>query len=440
MLNVNVKIITELKNFVSLIASDRSILRDYCMSDNDFTRTRKLPFDKLVVLIMQLCKKTLSVELDQFFGQMDMKHSCSVSAFVQQRLKLNPVFFYCWNQLLCALFYRHYGQSVHRWKGYKLIACDGSSISLVNTPCLFDYFGGQSNQHGDYVLAKIFYHYDVFNELIILPQIKPYRYTELNMAYDAIEYLPEDAIAIYDRNFSNYKMIALHLWQEKERKFIIRGKDSMNIIKQFIASSKSSAVVTISPTPAAIRSMRKCGYIITGATSLKVRLVRVELPTCIEVLITNLWEDEGHPADQFKELYALRWGVETNISLQKNIMQLESFSGLTTHAVLQDFFATVMTANLHAMLIKDAQSTIDKHGKQRKYPAKVNKNKSFGRLKSKLVSIFIRHDVQGILQLLHDHFVTEVIPVRKGRSFPRIRKNRQSKSKWRTFSNFKPAF
>jgi len=84
MLDVNVKIITELKNFVSLIASDRSVLRDYCMSDNDFIRTRKLPFDKLVVLIMQLCKKTLSVELDHFFAQMDMKHSCSVSAFVQQ--------------------------------------------------------------------------------------------------------------------------------------------------------------------------------------------------------------------------------------------------------------------------------------------------------------------------------------------------------------------
>ncbi|WP_164735569.1 transposase, partial [Pseudoflavitalea rhizosphaerae] len=175
------------------------------------------------------------------------------------------------------------------------------------------------------------------------------------MAYDAIEHLPEDAIAIYDRNFSNYKMIALHLWQEKERKFIIRGKDSMNIIKQFIESAQSSAVVTISPTPAAIRSMRKCGYIITSATSLKVRLVRVELPTCIEVLITNLWEEEGHPADQFKELYGLRWGVETNISLQKNILQLEAFSGLTTHTVLQDFFATVMTANLHAILIKDAQ-------------------------------------------------------------------------------------
>ena len=51
----------------------------------------------------------------------------------------------------------------------------------------------------------------------------------------------------------------------------------------------------------------------------------------------------------------MRWGIETNISPQKNIMQLESFSGLTVKAVEQDFYATVFTANLHAGLIKDAQ-------------------------------------------------------------------------------------
>ena len=74
-----------------------------------------------------------------------------------------------------------------------------------------------------------------------------------------------------------------------------------------------------------------------------------------EVLITNLWEEEGYDASRFKELYFMRWGIETNISPQKNIMQLESFSGLTVKAVEQDFYATVFTANLHAGLIKDAQ-------------------------------------------------------------------------------------
>ena len=43
------------------------------------------------------------------------------------------------------------------------------------------------------------------------------------MAYDAIDTIQEDMVTLYDRNFSNYKMVALHLWQERERKFVIKG-------------------------------------------------------------------------------------------------------------------------------------------------------------------------------------------------------------------------
>jgi hypothetical protein len=35
---------------------------------------------------------------------------------------------------------------VKRWKGYRLLACDGSTVALVNTPLLHAYFGAQGNQ------------------------------------------------------------------------------------------------------------------------------------------------------------------------------------------------------------------------------------------------------------------------------------------------------
>ena len=247
-------------------------------------------------------------------------------------------------------------------------------------------------------------------------------------------------LMLYDRNFSNYKMVALHLWQENERKFVIRAKETQNLIKAFIKSGKDSSVVDMQPTPSAIAGLKKCGFIITKKTVLKVRLVRVQLPESVEVLITNLWEEDGYPVAEFKDLYFMRWGVETNISVQKNILQLESFSGLTVAAVLQDFYATVLMTNLHSLLIKDAQHTAENTLKHRKYPMKINKNKSFGKLKINLVSLFINNDVGDILQMLHDHFIKEVIPIRKGRSFKRIRKNVQSKSKYKTFTNFKPSY
>ena len=440
MFDVNVKIIAECKNFIEIVAGNRDILKKFCVSEGDFTRNRKLPFEKLALLITKLCKKSLSVELEKFFEELGCSMSCSVSAFTQQRIKLEPVFFYFWNMVLWGSYYLYYGKEVKRWKGYRVIAADGSSISLVNNPALSKHFGGQSNQQTNFVLAKTFYHYDVLNELVLLPQIKPYRYGELNMAYDSIDNIEEDMVTIYDRNFSNYKMVALHLWQEKERKFVIGAKETQNMITAFIKSGEISCITYMKPTQSAIAGLKKSGFMITKDTMLQVRLVRVELDKSTEVLITNLWEEEGHRAEEFKDLYFMRWGIETNISVQKNILQLESFSGLTVHAVLQDFYATVMMANLHSILIKDAQQTIENTMGHRKNPMKVNKNKSFGKFKANLVSLFLNNDEEAILQKLHDHFVKDPIPIRKGRSFKRVKKNIQSKNKHKTFTNFKPSY
>src|SRR5688572_30521137 len=116
MLTVNVKIIQELKNFVHQAAADPSLLAFFRSCDKDFSRNRKLPFYSLVILITRLCKKTLSVELDQFFEDGGMDQHCSVSALSQQRSKLNGFFFYCWNHLLCERFYSLYQKAVKRWK------------------------------------------------------------------------------------------------------------------------------------------------------------------------------------------------------------------------------------------------------------------------------------------------------------------------------------
>ena len=437
---IGVKVLSELKNFISLAVSQDQVLNHFRKSEKDFIRTRKLPFERLVLLIAKLCKKTLSIELEKFFEELGDPDTCSVSAFTQQRIKLKASFFIWGNRVLWSSYYHYSDPHSGRWKGLRIIAADGSNVSLVNTTALNSYFGGQSNQHNSFVQAKTFYYYDVLNELVLFPRIAPYRYGEIKMAYEGIEQIQDDMLVIYDRNFCSYKMIALHLWAENEVKFIIRGKEKMKVIREFIESHQTSSIVHLLPTPDAINGLRESGFIITNQTSLKVRLIRVDLGKTTEVLVTNLWEEEGHTSDQFKELYFLRWAVETNISTQKNILQLESFSGLTVESVEQDFYATVLVANLHSILIKDAQRSINEQSEHRKYPMKVNRNKSFGKLKSIIIPLFIQQDIPTILEILHGHFIRDTLPVRKNRSFERIRKNKPGKSKHRTFTNFKPSY
>lgn len=440
MLETNVKIIEELKEFISIIVQSPDLLSQFCNHESDFIRSRKLPFERIVLLIVKLCKKTLSVELEQFFEGINLQTSCSVSAFSQQRMKLNPEFYRVWNELLYSCYYHYYNKEVKKWKGYRLIAADGSNVSLVKTPCLEQYFGGQSNQHGTFVQAKTFYCYDVLNELVIRSEIAPFRTGELNMAYSLIDDLQDDMLMLYDRNFCSYKMVALHLWQEKEIKFVIRARETHKVVRSFIKSGKTSEEVLLKPTDKSIKTLYQSGYAVTKNTLLKVRLIRVDLDQTVEVLMTNLWEIDGHLINEFKALYFKRWGVEINISRQKNILQLESFSGLKPISVEQDFYATIFVTNLFSILTKEAQNTIDATMVKRKYPMKINGNKSFGKLKGYIVSLFVTEEPKIILEKLHQCFIRDPLPVRSNRSFPRIIKNKQSKSKHKTFMNYKPAF
>ena len=443
MLEANLKIISALKEFLFTVANTPKHLNLFRNTEADFTRDRKLSFEKLALLIMRLCKKTLSVEIDKFFEEAKAGLPCSVAAFSLQRMKLKPFFFYSWNMALWTSFYAEYGSKVKRWKGFRVLGCDGSNIALVNKPDLQKYFGGQSNQSGSFVVAKTFYCYDVLNKIILFPQIVPYRYGELNVAYDIIErgIIEEDMLLIFDRYFSNYKMAALMQWKEKEIKYVIRVKDSLNFAKKFVHSKKQSAVIEIFPSYSSVDGLKECGYIAQEDTPLRVRLIRVQLASGkIEVLMTNLWQEEGYAANEFKMLYSLRWGVESNIGFQKNILQLESLSGLTPISVMQDFYATMLVANLHFLLIKQAQKTMDTTRMNQKYPMQINNNKAFGKIKENLIPLFVSHDPAEILKRLHSYFIRAPLPIRKDRSVPRIRKNHMTKSKYRTFTNFKPAY
>lgn len=439
MLQANLEIIAVLKGFVRYVFSNKNILCQFSRTRQDFIRRRKLPFCDLVLLILKLCKKTLSVEIDKFFEEMGTSMNCSVSAFTQQRHKLRASFFYYWNLVLWLSFYHYYAGNVKRWRGLRLIAIDGSTVSLVNNKALSSYFGGQSNQHTSFICGQTFYCYDILNELVLYSTIAPYRVSELKIAWDLIGQLSADVVTIYDRNFCNYKTVALHRWQEQEIKFVIRAKENLCVIKEFIASGKKSSLVGLRPGKKAIDGMRTSGYIITEDQVVNVRLVRVELNTTVEVLMTNLWEEEGYKTSEFKDLYFKRWSIETAIGFQKNVLQMESFSGLTVHAVMQDFYATVFMANLHSLLIKDAQQQLDQCS-YRKYPLKVNKNKSYAKLKAQLISIFITRKPLRILKTLQFVFSKDPILVRKGRSFKRKRKNPQNHSKYKTYTNFKPAY
>ena len=146
MVDANVKIIEELKSFLNTVIEDPEIRELFTTNPKDFIRDRKLPLKKIIGILINLPKRSLSIELQSFFEALNQESlCCTKGAFSLQRAKLKPILFKVWNNFLVKSFYRFYGDNVKRWEGFRLLAVDSSNFSVVNKPKVVEYFGSADN-------------------------------------------------------------------------------------------------------------------------------------------------------------------------------------------------------------------------------------------------------------------------------------------------------
>ena len=115
--------------------------QDFAKNPNkDFTRDRKLSFNKLLHLLLGMRGNSISKELYDYFKNDDLMTS---SAFVQQRDKLLP------NAMTYLLkeFNNHCNDS-KTYNGYNLLAIDGSKLNIAYNPNDKDTYVKQGNLKG----------------------------------------------------------------------------------------------------------------------------------------------------------------------------------------------------------------------------------------------------------------------------------------------------
>ncbi|MDR2843292.1 MAG: hypothetical protein LBV57_01435 [Candidatus Symbiothrix sp.] len=93
------------------------------------------------MLILNILKRSLSVELQHFFDYFSQGMTCTKQAFSAQRAKLQPTFFHDWNTVLVENFYLHYGEYAKKWKGMRLWAMGRSTIAVPDTQAMREEFG-----------------------------------------------------------------------------------------------------------------------------------------------------------------------------------------------------------------------------------------------------------------------------------------------------------
>jgi hypothetical protein len=387
----------------------------------DFTRERKIGFKGILVSILISLKHSLALEIDNFLKKLDVDESLEYtgSAYSKARQKLLPSAFIELNGIVLD---EVYSNSFKTFNGFRLIAIDGSSVELPNTKCLKETYGVFSKKN-KYPAGKVCVAYDVLNEIILNGKLLPYSSSEKVIAPELVSTLyPSSAkdLLIYDRGFPSVNLILKHI--ELKKNFIFRvQKKFLKEVDCFRESAEHDQTLSINITRTRIEKSNMTG--ITEPVEFSLRCIRIELETEDEILITNLNPNEATIED-LKHLYNCRWGIETNYSYLKNILELENFTGDTEIAVQQDFYATLYIANLANLIIKDAQAQYDKDmgDKPQKYDYKINRNIAIGYLKRDLLHVLLQDNPEKALRL-YNRFIKKltkhVIPIRKNRKFDR---------------------
>lgn len=442
MVNTNVKIIEALKSFLNIVIEDPETKAFFTTSPSDFSRERKLPLKKIIGMLINLPKRSLSIELQSFFESLDQSDfCCTKGAFSLQRTKLKPIFFKVWNDFLVKNFYSFYGNEVKRWEGFRLLAVDGSNISMMNAPEVLHYFGSADNQYGSVPMARAMQIHDVLNDLTIWGDIFPRSYSENAIIANHIRHLPADSLTLFDRGYPSYSLIYLLANEESPRHFLMRCKTSFsNEVKNFVASKKKNLITTIYPSLKSIEKLREHGYVVTQKTGIKIKMLKVVLPDGeIEVLLTNLYDDKIFTLKKISRLYFMRWKIETSYSKQKNQMQIEIFSGHRVVCIKQDYAAGLFVANLQSIIEKQCEQEVKEIALSRRYEYKINRNLSWASLKNRILKLFIQSDNCFVILMELQHlFIRNIEPLRPDRQVPRTLPKRKS-GKYQTFTNYRRA-
>jgi hypothetical protein len=358
-------------------------------------------------------KRTISLELHDFFsyigkGLKDSILKVTSSAFTQQRKKLSPDVFATMTLLLTDEFYCDNDERVKLWEGHRLLAIDGSKITLPYTEKLKQEFGCAKNQNqtDDVIQGRVSVLYDVLNEMAIDAVLTTPEQGEITLAHGHIKQIKAHDLLILDRGYPSFHLAFDILGEGAD--FLFRCKlEFNNITKAFIESGQTESLVEISPKQNG--SFKGLPYKPTD--QIMVRLIRIPLESGeIELLMTSLTDAEKYPTSLFKKLYFKRWGIETFYNRIKNILALENFSGLSSLAIQQDFHCAMFICNAQSLIIDEAQPRLKENCAGRKLEYKINTAVSLGFMKYHILDIFTKYTTDKALKEMEDLLITQLIP------------------------------
>jgi len=370
--------------------------------------------------------RSLQCALNDLIPKLGLRyHTVSKVAYSKARQKLSHKAFIELNQEAVVLT-MYEDDDYKTWKGVRIMAIDGSLVMLPENDddtvkefgtIAYTYDNKQAGgkETGEHCYARASAFYDVLNHTAVDTKLAPCKSYEVDLAQEHLAYAQANDLVIYDRGYCSFRMMAIAT--QAKGAFLIRCPGNLKVAADMLAGKGADDIAVTLNAPAGFAKDSKNQGL---PTTLKVRFVRIILDNGeIEVLATSLLDQDKFSLADFKELYWLRWGVETFYGILKTRLNLENFSGYSPEAIKQDFYATVFLTGAEAILAEDAEEQLQKQ--HAGYPKKVNKAVSFNVIKDQAFEIFYsKQSDRKRLKALTELFLTSPTLIRKDRKTPRV--------------------
>ena len=337
----------------------------YCSDPaSDFTRKRKLPVETLIHFIIQMLSKSLNSELCEYFN--DINSLPTTSALCQQRDKLD---------------------NYKTWKGFHILACDGSDVNIAYDEKDED-TKRQNGNNKPFSQLHINGLYDCINHVFWDTSIDTAAKTrecaalmEMIMKHN----YPINSIITADRGYEKYNLMACCI--ENNQKFLIRTKD-INVYSSILSNLNLpdeefdlnvTKILTRTQTNETKANKQKYTFISNKSEfnyfgtkefyKMNLRVVRFKITDdTYECLVTNLTRDE-FDLTELKKMYHMRWDIETAFKVLKYIIGMISFHSKKRNFIQQEIYSAIL---LHCLTNIIADRIQIEQSDRRKHKYKVN--------------------------------------------------------------------
>ena len=394
--------------------------------EKDFSRVKKWSFEEIMKFILFMEGKSLKDELLEYF---DFDNQTpSNSSFNQRRAQIMPEAF----EFLFQEFSSSFIDESISYNGFRLLACDGTDLCIPrNSADKSTYIQTSENAQG-YNVLHLTALYDLnartYIDGIIQAKKNEHETGALWTMSDRY-HGPKKTIFIADRGFENYNTFA-HI-EKQGMYYLIRVKD---IDSNGIASTHDfsttptfdewkSVTLTRKQTKEVKQNPQKYRLIMKKTPfdyldlhnnlfyDMKMRIVRFPISEfTYECIITNLPE-ETFPTEKIKELYHMRWGIETSFRELKYAIGLTRFHSKKTDYIKQEIWARLLLYNFCEIIT--TKVAVEKR-KNRKYDYQLNYTRAI-----RICCYFVSLKKEKIPPDVEYLIGRELLPVRPGRKDPR---------------------